>query len=162
MKEKNHTSQYTREKPQIRYNRLRKHHVKYANCWDSSSLGPFFGFCCYLGRLPRAMAPHGHFGDISMVGCSLSGWVGAVLCWLFVFQPNSKNLLSALFRLRYFEFLEILYFWKVFCHKAAWRYNILNFLSRRLCEFAASLDFALPEITPFIRSSWRAFKPHED
>ena len=54
-------------------------HAKYANFRVSSSLGPFFGFCWQLGRLPREMAQHGNFGDTSMVVCSLSSWVGVSL-----------------------------------------------------------------------------------
>ena len=41
-----------------------------------------------LRRLPRWMAPHRDFGDISMAGCSLSGWVG-VLVFVFFRQFNA-------------------------------------------------------------------------
>ena len=38
-------------------------------------LGHSSGSAGTLGRRPREMAPHGHFGHSSIAGCSLSGWV---------------------------------------------------------------------------------------
>ena len=54
-------------------------------------LGPFFGFCWQLGRLPREMAQHGNFGDTSMAACSLSSWVGGGWLSLHYF-PSSFSI----------------------------------------------------------------------
>ena len=79
--------------PQIWYNRLRKHqasvsaslglgptrwHMQNMQTSEFLHLGPFFGFCWQLGRLPREMAQHGDFGDTSVTVCSLSGRVGCL------------------------------------------------------------------------------------
>ena len=66
-------------------------YAKYANFCVSSSLGPFFGFCWQLGRLPREMAQHGDFGDTSVTVCSLSGRVGGGLHYFLSFFSISST-----------------------------------------------------------------------